>query len=153
MQTSKETTTGLLRISRTFPAKRARVFDALTKPEQIAQWWGPAGFTLPKAELDLRVGGKYRFEMHPRDGHSMMLGGMFKEITRPSKLAYTWAWEGVPGPETLVTIELKEVEGNTELVLTHEPFPNKEAVAQHDAGWQGGFDRLEEILQKERGAR
>jgi uncharacterized protein YndB with AHSA1/START domain len=65
MQTSNETSTGVLRITRTFPATRERVFDALTKPEQVAQWWGPAGFSLPKAELDLRVGGTYRFTMQP----------------------------------------------------------------------------------------
>jgi uncharacterized protein YndB with AHSA1/START domain len=78
----------------------------------------------------------------------MMLHGTFKEIRRPSKLAYTWAWE--EAPETLVTIELKEAEGDTELVLIHEPFPSKELVSQHDDGWQGGFDRLEAILRKER---
>ncbi|HEY0493387.1 MAG TPA: SRPBCC domain-containing protein [Candidatus Dormibacteraeota bacterium] len=151
MQTSKDTTTSVLRITRTFPAKRERVFDAMTKPDQLAQWWGPAGFSLPTAELDLRVGGKYRFKMQPPQGQAMMLSGTFKEIDRPSKLAYTWAWEGAP--ETLVTIELKEAEGDTEVVLTHEPFPSAELVAQHDAGWQGGFERLEEILRRERASR
>lgn len=148
MQTSKETSTGVLRITRTFPAKRERVFDALTKPEQVAQWWGPAGFTLPQADLDLRVGGKYRFKMQPPQGDAMMLTGTFKEIDPPSKLVYSWAFDGAP--QTLVTIELKEAEGGTEVNLIHEPFPSKELVAQHDDGWQGGFDRLEAILRKER---
>lgn len=151
MQTSKETFTGVLRIRRTFPAKRERVFDAMTKPDQLVQWWGPAGFTLPEADLDLRVGGSYHFKMQPPQGDAMMLTGTFKEIRRPSKLSYTWAWHGAP--ETLVTIELKEAEGDTEVVLTHEPFPSKELVAQHDDGWQGGFDRLDQILRKERAAR
>jgi uncharacterized protein YndB with AHSA1/START domain len=150
MQTSKETAIRVLRITRTFPAKPERVFDALTKPEQIARWWGSSRFSLPDAELDLRIGGKYRFTMQPLEGEVMVVSGRFKEITRPSKLAYTWAWEGASAPETLVTIELKEAEGGTEVVLTHEAFTNQEAVARHDAGWQKGFDRLEQILRMER---
>jgi uncharacterized protein YndB with AHSA1/START domain len=153
MQTSKETSTGVLRITRTFPAKRERVFDAMTKSDQLAQWWGPAGFTLPQADLDLRVGGKYRFKMQPPQGDAMTLTGSFKEINRPSRLSYTWGWEGAPGPETLVTIELREAEGDTEVVLTQEPFPSKEIIAEHDDGWQGGFDRLEEIMRRERASR
>ena len=148
MQTSKETSTSVLRITRTFPAKRERVFDALTKPEQLAQWWGPAGFSLPKVDLDLRVGGRYSFKMQPPEGDAMMLTGVFKEIARPSKLSYTWSWAGAP--ETLVTIDLREAEGDTEVLLTQEPFANAESAAQHEAGWQGGFDRLEEILGRER---
>lgn len=151
MQTSKETSTGVLRITRTFPATRERVFDAMTKPDQIAQWWGPAGFSLPRADLDLHVGGTYKFKMQPPQGEAMMLSGTFKEIKRPSKLVYTWAWAGAP--ESVVTIELNYIEGVTELVLTQQPLPSKELVDQHDAGWQGGFDRLEEILRKESSGR
>jgi glutathione S-transferase len=79
----------------------------------------------------------------------MHLGGVFKEIERPSRLAYTWAWEGMAS-QTLVTIEFREVEGDTEILLTQEPFKNAEEVALHDQGWNGGFDKLDEILRRKK---
>jgi uncharacterized protein YndB with AHSA1/START domain len=147
---SNPTSTAVLRITRTFPASRERVFDAFTKPEQLMQWWGPAGFTLPRAELDLRVGGIYRFAMQPPQGDVMYLRGTFKQITRPQRLVYTWAWEAMPQMETLVTIDFNEAEGDTEVVLTQEPFPNADAVHQHDQGWQAGLDKLEQVLRREK---
>ncbi len=145
------TSTAVLRIARTFPASRQRVFEAFTEPELLKQWWGPAGFSLPKATVDFRVGGAYRFGMQPPQGDLMYLVGTFREIKRPERLVYTWVWEGAP-PEsqTVVTVEFREVEGNTEVVVTQEPFPNDEARQQHVFGWEGGFDRLTEILRGEK---
>jgi uncharacterized protein YndB with AHSA1/START domain len=148
LTTPNPTSTTVLRITRTFPASRERVFDAFTRPELLRQWWGPAGFSLPEANLELRVGGAYRFAMRPPQGEVMYLGGVFKEIERPSRLSYTWAWEGMPS-QTLVTIEFREAEGDTEVLLTQEPFKNAEDVALHDQGWNGGFDKLEEILRRD----
>jgi uncharacterized protein YndB with AHSA1/START domain len=148
---SNPTSTAALRITRTFPASRERIFDAFTKPELLKQWWGPAGFTLPGAEVDLRVGGRYRFTMQPPQGDAMYLSGTFKEITRPQRLVYTWAWEQAPVEmSTTITLEFNEAEGDTEVVLTQEPFTTEEFRQQHDAGWQGGFDKLEAIFRREK---
>ena len=148
MTTPNPTSTAVLRITRTFPASRDRVFEAFTRPELLRQWWGPAGFSLPQAELELRVGGGYRFGMQPPQGDVIYLRGVFKEIERPSRLAYTWVWEAMPAVETLVTIEFHEAEGDTEVVLTQEPFKMADDVARHDQGWRGGFDKLERILRR-----
>jgi uncharacterized protein YndB with AHSA1/START domain len=148
MTSRNQASTTVLRITRTFPASRDRVFDAFTRPELLRQWWGPAGFSLPQAELDLRVGGGYRFAMRPPEGEVAYLRGVFKEVERPSRLAYTWVWEAMPHSQTLVTIEFHEAEGDTEVVLTQQPFTDADDVARHELGWRGGLDRLEEILRR-----
>jgi len=139
-----------MRLTRTFPASRERVFAALTETELLKQWWGPDGFSLPTATVDLRVGGRYRFGMQPPEGAVMYLAGTFKEIKRPERLVYTWAWESAPQMQTLVTIELREAGGDTEVVVTQERFRDDESRRQHLVGWEGGFDRLEKIFRREK---
>lgn len=146
----KGTAPEVLRVSRTFAASPERVFAALTEPELLKQWWGPGGFSLPTATVDLRVGGSYRFGMQPPQGEVMWLTGTFKEIRRPSRLVYTWAWESAPQMETVVTIELREASGATEVLVTQERFPDAEATRQHLVGWEGGFDRLDKIFGREK---
>ena len=132
-----------LNMSRRINAPRDRVFEAFTKLDQLRQWWGPQGFTLPTAELDLRVGGKYRFDMQSPDGSVYVVGGTYTEINPPEKLAYTWHWEGATEePETLVTIEFRDVDGATELLLTHSKFSTPQEQANHEEGWVGCLDRL-----------
>jgi uncharacterized protein YndB with AHSA1/START domain len=138
----------VLRIRRTLPAPREEVFRAFTRPEPLQQWWGPKGFTLPEVSLDLRVGGQYRFGMQPAQGHLLVLKGTFREIRPPEKLVYTWAWEGIP-LETLVTLEFRDVEGDTEVLLTQEPFPDDDSREQHDIGWTQQLERLDDLLKKE----
>lgn len=139
----------VMRVSRRLPASRERVFAAFTEPELLKQWWGPAGFTLPQASVDLRVGGRYRFGMQPPQGDVIYLVGTFREIRPPDRLVYTWAWESAPEQETMVTVEFRDAEGDTEVTVMQEPFPNDEARQQHRYGWEGGLDRLTEILRRE----
>jgi uncharacterized protein YndB with AHSA1/START domain len=67
------------------------VFRACTEPEELAKWWGPRGFTTPAIEIDLRVGGRYRFAMQPPEGNLFHLSGGFPEVDPPSA-AYTFVW-------------------------------------------------------------
>jgi len=83
--------------------------------------------------------------MKPPDGDVFYLGGVFREIRPPERLVYTWQWEGEPG-ETLVTVEFRDLGSRTEVVLTHERFPDAEAVARHTDGWNGCLIRLAELL-------
>ena len=148
MQSARSTATHALRITRTFPASVDRVFAAFTEPDLLKQWWGPAGFSLPSATVDLRVGGGYRFGMQPPQGEVMYLVGTFKEIERPRRLVYTWAWEGAPQSESLVTIDLREVDGDTEVVITQQPFADERTRIEHVKGWEGGLDRLQSVLRR-----
>lgn len=79
-----------LELRRTLDAPRERIFKALTDPGELAKWWGPYGFTTPEVEVDLRVGGGYRFGMQPPDGALFHLAGEYLEIEPPSRLAYTF---------------------------------------------------------------
>ena len=72
-----------LNMTRTFAAPRDKVYAAWTEPEHLKQWWGPEGFVSPSAEIDLRVGGRYRAGMRAPDGTEMAVVGEYTEITPP----------------------------------------------------------------------
>jgi uncharacterized protein YndB with AHSA1/START domain len=127
-------------LRRTYAATRDRVFRAWTDPEQVVQWMSPAdGVRAEFAEIDLRAGGAYRIGFRTPSGLAVV-GGVFLTVAAPEKLVYTWVWEGPDenaGAETLVTVEFIESGRETELVLTHERFPNRETRDKHEAGWAG----------------
>ena len=137
-----------LNLRRTFQAPREKVFRAWTDPEELKKWWGPEGYATPSAEVDLRVGGKYRLGMRKLpDGETFYLSGIYREVRPPERLVYTWRWEAQPEHgETLVTVEFREVGDSTEVVLTHERFPTEKARDDHNRGWSGCLDRLAELL-------
>jgi uncharacterized protein YndB with AHSA1/START domain len=137
-----------LQMKRVLRAPASTVFRACTEPEELARWWGPRGFTTPAIELDLRVGGRYRFAMQPPEGDLFHLTGEFREVDPPSRLAYTFVWEP-PDPddrETLVTLSFREVEGSTEVSFTQGVFATEQRRALHEQGWMESFERLQELL-------
>ena len=71
----------------TLDVSRERIFKAVTDPAELVKWWGPSGFTTPEIEVDLSIGGGYRFGMQPPDGALFHLAGEFLEIEPPSGLA------------------------------------------------------------------
>ncbi|MBA3585257.1 MAG: SRPBCC domain-containing protein, partial [Gemmatimonadetes bacterium] len=98
-------------MKRVLPAPRPLVFKACTEPDELAKWWGPRGFTAPRVEVDLVVGGSYRIAMQPPDGDLFYLSGEFREVNSPARLAYTFRWDP-PDPddrETVVTLALKDL--------------------------------------------
>jgi uncharacterized protein YndB with AHSA1/START domain len=77
-------------MTRVFDARRESIFDAYTKPELVKRWLGVfGGWTLPVCEIDLRVGGKYRFVWRNTDGRSMGMGGVYRDVVRPERLVNT----------------------------------------------------------------
>lgn len=137
-------------IRRTIMAPRQTVFDAWTKPEHLKNWWrAKPTMTTEIADVDLRVGGKYRLGMRAPDApEPFVCFGTFLEVTPPAKLVYTWSWEppGMDVGETLVTVEFIDSGTSTELVLTHERFPTTDAAAKHDHGWTACLDMLVSVL-------
>lgn len=136
-----------LRIERTFAAPREDVFDAWTTPEVLKRWWaaGPDWDT-PAAEVDLREGGRYRLSMRdPESDETHTVVGEYREVRRPERLVFTWAWEGEsPEPsETLVTVEFNDRDGSTDLVLVHEGFSSTESSGAHEQGWNGVLENLQ----------
>ena len=133
-----------LRVSRTLPASRERLFAAWTEPAELRRWWGPRGFTTPSAEIDLRAGGAFRIVMRSAEGKLSLLTGSYLEVTPPERLVYTWQFDG--GETTLVTVEFHDRVGATEVVVTHERFGSDEARRAHERGWGLCLDRLDELL-------
>lgn len=138
-----------VRLRRALPAPRPAVFRALTEPRELAEWWGPAGFTIPSVRSDLRPGGAYRIAMRPPEGDPFFLAGEFREVDPPNRLSYTFRWED-PDPEdreTVVTLSLRAIDdGSTELALDQGDFTTERRRSLHEDGWTESFDKLEGVL-------
>jgi glutathione S-transferase len=137
-----------LQISRTFPAPRDRVFHAWTDAKQFAMWFHPtAEYTTVITRLDLRVGGAYRLEMHHKDGGVHKLTGTYEQIQPPEKLVFTWKWQREDAlPESLVTVEFRDLGGSTEVNITHVKLFNAEDREKHNHGWIGCLVQLQSYL-------
>jgi uncharacterized protein YndB with AHSA1/START domain len=138
-----------VRLTRIFDAPRAMVYDALTKPELVKQWFGPHGFSLPVCEIDLRVGGRWRYELAGPDGTRMGMSGKYLELSPPDGLVHTEAFDDFPG-EARVTTVLTEKDGKTTLVVT-SLAPSKEirdavVASGMEHGAAETYDRLAELL-------
>jgi uncharacterized protein YndB with AHSA1/START domain len=134
-----------LHLERSLPAPRPLVFRAHAEPDLLAEWWGPAGFSAPSIELDLRVGGRYRIAMQPPDGALFHLSGEFVQVDPPARLAYTFRWEE-PDPddrETVVTFSLDDCGPSTEVIVDQGPFATEARLALHVEGWTESLDRLQ----------
>lgn len=140
-----------LTIKRTINVPRERVFEAWTDPEHLRRWWAVAeGWTAVIVEVDLQVGGSYRLGMlEPGKDHPYTVGGVYREVLPPEKLVFTWTWERNPHDEpgwtpseTLVTIEFLDRGDSTEMILTHDQFPDENMRNEHNQGWEGVLDRL-----------
>jgi uncharacterized protein YndB with AHSA1/START domain len=142
-----EMTATELRLERTYDAPRERVYDAWTNPEVLRRWWaaGP-DFEGVAAEIDVRAGGRIRLTMRAPDGQEHSGGGRYTEVDPPGHLAYTWAWEGTDGHESLVSVDFVEVDGATTVRLVHTGLASEESVAQHGHGWSACLDNLGRVL-------
>ncbi len=124
------------------------MFGAFSAPEELAKWWGPEGFTIPRLEFDPRVGGRYRIEMQPPEGDPFYLAGEFREVDPPARLAYTFIYEA-PDPddvENLVELSFRQLGESTEVVLTQHPFKTEARRELHADGWADSFDKLEQFV-------
>lgn len=139
-------------ITRSFAAPRELVFDAITTPHMMKQWFtGMPGWSLETCEMDLRVGGRYRWVWRHSSGQEMGMGGEFKEIKRPERIVcterYDQSW--YPG-EALDTTVLTEQNGITLLTLTvqYGSQAARDAVmaSPMESGLEIGYQRLEEFL-------
>ena len=146
---SNQTTAPLtLRLERTIRAPRQRVYAAWTTPEDMKHWSAPEGMTIPEAEQDLRVGGKFRAVMLEANGTRHVVLGEYREITPPSKLVYTHAWLQDNGAsdkttaETIVTVDFIEEHGATRVVLTQTGFDSQGSRDGHEGGWSSTLDNF-----------
>ncbi|KEO83260.1 SRPBCC family protein [Tumebacillus flagellatus] len=127
-----------VQMTQVFPGSRELVFRAWTTRAELESWFGPPGYTTTVRELDVRVGGIYRFEMQNPDGGVAYLTGRYVEIQPGEKLVYTWRWEDwtQETEDTLVTLEFHERGESTEIVITHQHFASEAAATGHKFAWE-----------------
>jgi uncharacterized protein YndB with AHSA1/START domain len=153
-------------ISRVLNAPRDRVWKAWTEREQLMQWFGPKGVTIPVATMDLRPGGIFHYCIRTPDGHEMWGKWTFREIEAPEKLVLIATFSDAQGGitrhpmaadwplETLSTTTFEEHNGNTTLTIRWSPWNASEAEIKKFAesqagmqqGWGGTFEQLTAYL-------
>jgi uncharacterized protein YndB with AHSA1/START domain len=140
-------------ITRIFDAPRELVFKAWTDPKQMAQWWGPHGFTNPVCELDVRPGGAIRIHMRGPDGVVYPMTGTFREIAAPERLVFTAIAEdqaGNPLLEAHTAVSFEEQGGKTKVTLHARAVGIAPIATQMlegmQAGWTQSLERLAELL-------
>jgi uncharacterized protein YndB with AHSA1/START domain len=136
-----------LRVTRIVEASRPRVFAAWTKAEEMKHWMAPGELRVANAESDLRVGGTYLIHMRSPQGDDFTVSGVYREVQAPDRVVYTWHWaHDHRTPDMIVTVEFFDRGNRTEIVLTHEGFPNMESRARHEHGWMGCLANLVEAV-------
>jgi uncharacterized protein YndB with AHSA1/START domain len=136
-------------ITREFDAPKHLVYKAWTTPALVKQWWSGKRGAMAIAEIDLRVGGAWRYVMNAEGGFEVAFHGEYREIVPNERIVMTDVFEGMPGPEALVTVTFTENEGRTLLSLLME-LPSKEARdtvldSGMEAGIQESWGRLEQV--------
>ncbi len=141
-----------LKVSRLIKAPRERVFAVWTDPKQLGYWFGPETVKIVSASMDVRVGGEYRVKVQgtncdgsaPATPDQMKeLTGTYREIKRPERLVYTWAWEPREEfGESVVTVDFLDKEGFTEVQVKHDLLPDDEQREKHGYGWNVCLERL-----------
>jgi uncharacterized protein YndB with AHSA1/START domain len=140
-----------IRMTRLFSAPRRFVFEAMTRPEHVKQWWGRLGegYSVPVCEIDLRVGGAWRFvNRHPK-GEAVFYGE-YREITPPSRLVFTEIFAQFPDSVSVVTAEFTDEDGKTRMTATvrYPSLAVRDMVLasgmSHGAGIS--YDRLDDLV-------
>ena len=137
-----------LALTRTYPVSPEKVWRAWTDPQAVRQWWGPGpGEPVSLAELDLRVGGRFRIVFGGPDGKAHECAGVYREVVPNRKLVFTWSWpRTTPERISVVTVELKAAPRGTDLVFTHQALFDEKVRDDHKRGWTGTLDKLGAFL-------
>ncbi len=140
-----------LEIKRLIKAPRDRVYAAWTDPAQLKQWFGPENVQTRGLIADARVGGEFRWDLTNSEGEKMTMRGEYRELQPGKKIVFTWQWEDDEVWEnhiSIVTVELYDHAGGTELRLIHEQLPNEESRDGHRGGWESALNKLEKLFSK-----
>jgi uncharacterized protein YndB with AHSA1/START domain len=137
-----------LTLKRRLDAPPAKVYAAWTDPEKIARWFGPAQVVAGsvRADIDARIGGRYRVSFKMQDGEHHEVAGVYREMVPNQRLTFSWAWHSTPERESQVTVSLKPDGDGTLLTLHHEQLFDQAARDGHESGWIGTLDKLEKYI-------
>ena len=137
-----------LTFTRRLNAPPAKVYAAWTDPQKLIQWFGRVDVKpgTMRAEVDPRVGGRYRVSFNIEAGEYFEVGGVYREVVANERLVFSWAWHSTPERESLVTVTLKSDGEGTLLTVHHEQLFDQAARAGHERGWMGSLEKLEKYL-------
>ena len=137
-----------LTLSRRYPVAPEKVYRAWTDPQAVSKWWGPGpGEPVSLAELDVRVGGRFRIVFGGPDGKMHECAGTYKEVVPNKKLVFTWSWPNTtPERISVVTIEFRAAGKGTDLGFKHEQLFDEKVRDDHKRGWSGTLDKLDAFL-------
>lgn len=136
-----------LTLKRRINAPPEKVFAAWTEPSQIMKWWGPGTCDNHRAEMDLRVGGRFSVGFRTLDnGEDHQVSGVYREVIQNEKLVFTWAWQSTPERESLVTVTIKPDGDGSILTLLHEQFFDEAAATGHSRGWNASLDKMQQMF-------
>ena len=137
-------------ITREFDGPKELVYKAYTTPELVERWWTAGRGDMTVCEIDLRVGGQWRYAMNAGDFGEVAFHGEYREIVPNERLVSTEVYEGMPDAEALDTLTLTEQDGRTVLTLLveHESKEDRDGHVQSgmEDGLQDAFDRLEQVV-------
>ena len=133
--------------TREFDAPIELVFDVLTKPEHVRNWFAPFEDKMTVCSIDLRVGGKYHMVFVTDDGTECSFRGTYLEIERPTRTVETWLFEGWPDAEAVESVDLQEANGVTKLTmkLAFRDKAGRDHMTKSD-GQEDSFDKMEDLL-------
>jgi uncharacterized protein YndB with AHSA1/START domain len=123
-------------VTRAFNAPRELVFQTFVDPTLIPQWWGPTRLTTTVDQMDLRMGGVWRYIQRDQDGNETAFRGVYHEMLVPERLVFTFEWEGMPGHILLETATFTERDGKT--ILTDSSV--FQSVADRDGMLNSGME-------------
>jgi uncharacterized protein YndB with AHSA1/START domain len=140
--------TGEVRIVRHYPVSADKIWRAWTDPQALMRWFGPSPETIATvAEIDLRVGGRYRIAFRSPDGEQNQVGGEYLELQPPERLVFSWAFHTTPERVSRVSITLRPVADGTELTFVHDRFVDLQARDNHERGWHAFFLQLTDYVE------
>jgi uncharacterized protein YndB with AHSA1/START domain len=133
--------------TRAFDAPRELVFDVLTKPEHVRNWFAPFDDKVTICEIDLRVGGDYHIVFVTPDGRECSFRGTYLELDPPNRVADTWLFDGWPDAWADETVVLSELDGVTTVTttLTFRDKAGRDHMTKHD-GEEDSLNKLEDYL-------
>ena len=139
-----------LNLVRAYPVAPEKVWRAWTDAQALKKWWGPGpGEPVAVAELDVRVGGRFRIVFGGPQGTAHEVQGTYQEVVPNRKLVFTWTWpNSTPERESVVTIVFRASDDGTELDFRHEQLFDEKVRDDHQRGWTGSLDKLEKFLQQ-----
>jgi len=136
-------------ITRVLDAPRELVFEAWTRPEHLARWFGPHGFSAPDIVADVRKGGAWRACIRSPEGTDYWMHGVYREVVPPERLVFTHIWEeghSSPGHETLVTVRLDDLDGKTKLTFHKAVVESLAERISQGQGWSECLHRLADYV-------